>query len=162
MSLEVITKLKKQMAEAEAEVEKVRKEMRTQGQKALEPAFKQFLEENQDIAAIRWEQYTPYFNDGEECRFRLRQFCLEFTDDFRSKHMNDDFDVEDSEEEKWYEGEAWYVSKESTYGQAVLAKFKAFENQIRDQSLFHAIFGDHVRVTATLKGLSVDDYEDHH
>jgi hypothetical protein len=162
VSLDIIEKLRKQMSDAEAEVQKVRKEMRAQGRAAIEPVFKHFLEENPDIAAIRWEQYTPYFNDGEECHFRLRQFCLEFTDDFRSKHMNEDFDAQYAEEEKWYEGEAWYVSKESTYGQSVLAKFKAFENQIRDQSLFYAIFGDHVRVTATRNGLSVDDYNDHH
>lgn len=162
MSLEIVTQLRKQMADAEAEVQKVRKEMQAKGQRALEPAFKEFLEENPDIAAIRWEQYTPYFNDGEECHFRLRQFCLEFTEDFRSKHMSEDFDAEDADEEKWYEGEAWYVSKESEHGQAVLAKFKEFEKQIRDESLFLAVFGDHVRVTATQKGLSIDDYEDHH
>jgi hypothetical protein len=65
VSLEIIQSLKAMMAAAEAELQKVRKEMQVKGREALEPAFIRFLSENPDIAVIRWEQYTAYFNDGD-------------------------------------------------------------------------------------------------
>lgn len=159
MSKAIIADLRRQMAEAEAAVRKVQAEMRDKGRKALEPAFLEFFAANPEVEAIRWAQYTPYFNDGDECVFRVREFCVEFTKEFRSKHMKSDFDPECADDEKWYEGDAWYVSKESVEGQGALARFKAFVNDVKDTELLKAVFGDHVRIEATRNGLSVRDYD---
>jgi hypothetical protein len=76
--------------------------------------------------------------------------------------MSKDFNMEDAENEQWCEGDAWYVNKKSEYGQSVLTRFKEFESMVRDESLFKAIFGDHIRVKATKDGFTVDNYKDHH
>lgn len=150
------------MAEAEEVVREVQAKMRAEGQAAFRPAFQEFFDANPEVEAIRWIQHTPYFNDGDECVFRLYDICVEFTGDFRSKHMRSDFDVTRmSKSESWYEGDAWYVNKDSVDGQAALARFNKFANDIRDKALFEAVFGDHVKVEVTRAGINVIDDEDH-
>ncbi|MBB3752418.1 hypothetical protein FHT44_004930 [Mycolicibacterium sp. BK634] len=31
-----------------------------------------------EVEAVRWHQYTPYFNDGEECVFSIREAYVKF------------------------------------------------------------------------------------
>jgi len=38
---------------------------------ALHEEFKNFFESYPEIKSIVWNQYTPYFNDGEECVFSV-------------------------------------------------------------------------------------------
>ena len=38
--------------------------------------------ENKNIKSIYWTQYTPFFNDGEECIFRVNDLCCVVNDDF--------------------------------------------------------------------------------
>jgi hypothetical protein len=40
-----------------------------EGKKALGEIFSKFFEENPDALYVFWQQYTPYFNDGEQCEF---------------------------------------------------------------------------------------------
>ncbi|UDL15302.1 hypothetical protein SEA_KUDEFRE_73 [Gordonia phage Kudefre] len=53
-----------------------------------------------EVEAVRWEQYTPYFNDGDACEFGVREASLKFADglvDLNDPHIysRDGF-VEDS------------------------------------------------------------------
>jgi len=55
------------------------KKMKADYEKALESSAKDALLEHftslfrahPDVQAIRWDQYTPYFNDGSPCVFRV-------------------------------------------------------------------------------------------
>ena len=38
--------------------------------------------ENKNIKVIYWTQYTPFFNDGEECIFRVNDLCCIVSEDF--------------------------------------------------------------------------------
>lgn len=159
MTLTIISDLRKQMDDAAKVVEKVQAEMRESGRQALEPAFTQFFADNPEVEVIRWAQYTPYFNDGDDLIFKVREMQAQFTDDFRSKYMVDYFDPDEVEDQKWYEGDIWYISKDSVEGQASLKRFKEFVAEINDKELLKAIFGDHVRIEATRKGLNVRHHD---
>jgi hypothetical protein len=53
-------------------MKKAYEEARDAGAKdALRDHFKGLFELHPDVAAIRWRQYTPYFNDGEPCTFNV-------------------------------------------------------------------------------------------
>lgn len=43
---------------------------------AILRAFREFFETNPDIVALRWHQYTPYFNDGDACVFEVDYFSF--------------------------------------------------------------------------------------
>lgn len=75
MSLEKIAELKQEMAALRAKVQK-------DGKLWLEQAFKDFFVANPQIESIYWTQYTPYFNDGDICRFRINDFEAEPADGY--------------------------------------------------------------------------------
>jgi len=43
-------------------------------------AIRSFFDSAPSIKAIWWNQYTPYFNDGEECVFEVNEVCYAFSD----------------------------------------------------------------------------------
>src|SRR5688572_33247641 len=49
--------------------DELKKEMFVLGQSFLKEQFKNIFEEYPDLDRISWTQYTPYFNDGDECVF---------------------------------------------------------------------------------------------
>lgn len=49
----------------------LRKTLMEQSQEGLKLAFKSFLETYPQVKTITWAQYTPYFNDGDECTFTI-------------------------------------------------------------------------------------------
>lgn len=57
--------------EAEKQLAKAKREAMAPVKAALFAEFKAALERAPEVAAYRWTQYTPYFNDGEPCEFRL-------------------------------------------------------------------------------------------
>lgn len=49
----------------------LQKNVAENSKKALQKILKEYFKENKDILYIFWDQYTPYFNDGEECEFGI-------------------------------------------------------------------------------------------
>ena len=39
-------------------------------------AFKEIFDAHPNVAAVRWTQYAPHFNDGEACVFSWTQSAL--------------------------------------------------------------------------------------
>ena len=60
-----IAKIQEAIRTINEEVEKLRAEQ----MKLAKPALAQLIDVHPDIIAIRWTQYTPYFNDGDVCEF---------------------------------------------------------------------------------------------
>ena len=45
--------------------------IRAEGEAAVRELLQEFFAANPTIAAVKWAQYTPYFNDGDPCIFRV-------------------------------------------------------------------------------------------
>jgi len=79
----------------------MRKEMQTEGKKALKLALKEFFSAFPMVEAIRWNQYTPYFNDGDACVFGVYEASIKLTDvdtdkvDLDEDGFIDSYDIED-------------------------------------------------------------------
>jgi hypothetical protein len=115
------------------------------GKRLLGEAFKELFARHPKIIGVRWEQYTPYFNDGSPCTFGVRDFR------YRFEGMGEEAgDYSDG-----YAGE--YDDEFDKSGcKTAIAKFeKPFADQ---DDVFLAVFGDHVQVTATAKGFDVEEY----
>lgn len=94
------------------------------------------------LESFSWTQYTPYFNDGETCYFGTSTDCPSVT----------------------YAG--WKHDEDEPYPEAdtegleqAQADVKATLATLEDDDL-RMMFGDHVEVTVTTSGTSVNDY--HH
>jgi hypothetical protein len=127
-------------------------------QKEFKKTFSEFFKEVPECTAVIWTQYSPYFNDGEECVFRV----------YSSTFTNCPVDQLE------YIGCGEYVGEEEniwTYGDDsygdgpqhnIRPAMDALDRLIhcREMSgILQAMFGNHVEVTATAEGFDIDDYD---
>lgn len=54
-----------------AKIQKLRDQYRAESQKAFEEALRDFFLSHPEINSIGWQQYAPYFNDGDVCSFSV-------------------------------------------------------------------------------------------
>lgn len=137
-----------QILNAKAEYEKTVADL---GKAAVAEELKGLFDAYPELTAVRWRQYTPYFNDGDPCVFRLRDVLYKTsTDKVAGEEARD-------EEDDYYEGFSelpWRQEERSTL-QDSLQTFE--KNRVED--LYKDCFGDHVTVTATRDGVEVQEYE---
>jgi hypothetical protein len=135
---------------------------------------KMLFEQFPDLKSFSWTQYTPYFNDGDECTFgaNTEYPSIKLTD---SKDQEDEeFDDEDEDDyisiynvkktedgryiDKYEIGEKGEVEIPDRK-KIVAFEVKEFLTEFEDDSL-KAMFGDHVRVTVSRDGtVEQDEYE---
>jgi hypothetical protein len=144
------------------------KKVQAAGKKAIKAVFKDLFDKFPEVHAVRWSQYTPYFNDGDACHFGLGEFWFGIHQE-QSHNLSPDEEFEDSEEE----GEISYVSNFSKYdyktGVTSYAsqRHKELEDALNSvettcdslQDVLEAVFGDHVKVTVTRRKIDIDDYD---
>lgn len=116
------------------QVEELRMKLQETGEQFLVEHFKETFNKHQNLKEVRWTQYTPFFNDGDECTFR-------------SNHEWADIEGVD--------GELDYNSKEY---KEIKENIREFLSQFDDE-LLRNLFGDHVEIIVTKEGISVEEYE---
>lgn len=141
-----------------AEMADTRKRFQEKMQSVFKDAFKSYFEQNPEVTAVIWRQYTPYFNDGDACVFRCYAGY--------AAHTN----APDPENVQWgeYNGEnegVWVYDPD--YGssgdvpkkvETAADQFNRLLNKIEDD-VFLSTFGDHCIVRATRDGFDVDEYD---
>lgn len=132
------------LTEIRALQKELQDKMATMGKEALKPHFDKFFEDHPTVEAIRWEQYTPYFNDGDACEFGVNDFVVKMANPAEGSEEDED-DSDDDEDDDGF-----------VYGDSTVA---ALEKEVRDDDVLEHIFGDHVRVTVTRDGFEVEEYE---
>lgn len=97
---------------------------------------KDLFEKYPVIETISWQQYTQYFNDGEECSFNA--------------HI-DDFVVND---------EYKYKSDMTSQEREMYITIEEYLNNFSEED-YKEMFGDHVSVTLTKSEIIISRYDDH-
>lgn len=87
-------------------IEAAKEEASTNARKLFRPIFDEFFEKCPIIESIYWTQYTPYWNDGDECVFGVNDiyftnYVIEITES--SHHPEDTY--EDYENGDFVRGE---------------------------------------------------------
>ena len=150
-----------------------KKQVQKRGEALLADSFKKFFDENPDIESIRWDQYAPYFNDGEACVFSVN------TPNYRTFKMaqcfdDGELDVENEDDEEWGDYGDGYDDCDyfSTYAgrkpsrndvsKEQQERLQALSKIIQDsEDMLEIIFGDGARVTVTREGIQAEEYNDH-
>jgi hypothetical protein len=173
-NITVSNELKKQFELLLLEQKKLREQFQETGQKLLKETFAGFFELNPGINAICWTQYTPYFNDGDECVFRVNEpsFTNATGEDLEDIFVpggeyngeNESIWIVDNVE-RTLEGGQWYdedkekilsgptVDPESCELISEMITAEEFEDIIK------LMFGNHVEIIATRDGFDVSDYD---
>lgn len=110
---------------------------------AIETELLKFFAEQPNLEAVRWEQYTPYFNDGDACVFRVHSWELKYHD--KRKHTDADEDEDD--------GFSY------SYSNPLNKWWENFARTGAAEPIFEAAFGDHVRVTADRENITVEEWD---
>ena len=96
------------------------------------------------IQAVRWTQYTPYFNDGDECVFGLASLFIKY------EGMN----PEDAED-----GDGFVYCYDYGDDAKVSKQFAKWFNTLWDDDIFLSAFGNHMQITVTPEGIETSEYE---
>lgn len=164
MSLQKITELNAKMAEARAEIVALAK---SSGDDIIKELFAPLWETG--VLAASWEQYTPYFNDGDACEFHVRadEMPLQWpgnpgVDGYESSASHILYTLQ-STETRWGVPE----QKAALIAQGFTAEKVKLADEICDviakvlhdnEELLYAAYGDHIEVTVTPNGVTVDEY----
>lgn len=148
-----------------ARMEEVSKMIKDEGQKALKAAFDEVFKKYPELHGVVWTQYTPYFNDGEECEFRVRELCPIV--------CPKDLGIEN---EHYYEGDESFECESDGKEFCTISimydhqekykdnKYHDIDSDVGeigsvDDQVMQAVFGNHVKVVATREGFDVEDYD---
>lgn len=106
---------------------------------------KEIFKNHPKLESFSWTQYTPYFNDGDECRFSAHTDNLDFVFDGKEHEGVDNY----------YLKTETHVSPE--FRQCVKDVATFLENF--DDSDLEEMFEDHVKVVVSAKGVDTQEYE---
>lgn len=119
--------------------------MQADGKTAVSAVLSDFFKANPKAEAVRWTQYTPYFNDGDTCEFSVHDPYV------KVEGIDDDGDYDDGFLSEW----------DSKLPADVKDGFKALSSDLGGiDDVLETVFGDHAQVTCARDGsIEVDSYE---
>lgn len=136
----------------------LQKEFQTTAQALFKETTKEFFDQNPLVNAIVWTQYTPYFNDGETCEFRVGSAT--FTNSDGSEIHWGEYNGE--EEGVWTYGDDCYNDAENPVPAEVNTDLcDSFDRMIQStemEDVMMAMFDDHAQVIATREGFEVEEF----
>lgn len=112
--------------------------------------FQPFFEANPKVDAVYWNQYTPYFMDGEPCVFSVNEISLVSKELFK--------DACGTDAESYYNSDnmisEWDADEQY---RPLFDAANAIRNPLPDK-LLQNVFGDHAAITISRDGtLEVDE-----
>lgn len=116
--------------------------MKTEGKQFFLDQSKELFENNKNLDSFGWNQYTPYYNDGESCTFSA----------------NTDYPFVNIVGEENQDEDSWYKDDDNSPQAITWRNVKSFLNQFSDTDL-EMMFGDHVSIRVTEKEVLVEEYE---
>lgn len=128
---------------------KLQTEFQEKGKALLITAFSEFFQANPEIKSILWCQYTPYFNDGDECIFSVHDMVYSLSiDEIEEANRTDVY----GDEERFYSRYTKGPHREA---------FDEFTSEIMSlpNEIYKETFGDHVMVLATREGFHTEEYD---
>ena len=164
------------------ELKALKEKLHKEFQDNVSGIFREFFESVPLVENIVWTQYTPYFNDGEPCEFAVH------TPEFYYKGTTENDGPEGSYswgdsgtillpgewlQEKYNHPKIYFAGDSETYEEAAQGEktdalqeyyepIRAMEDFIQSRDnmeFFQAVFGDHCKVTASIEGVDIEEYE---
>jgi hypothetical protein len=169
--------LQNELDELIAEQRKLKLQFQKRAQELFKATTKEFFEKNPAVTIIRWNQYTPYFNDGDECVFSVYEphftNCpVEDKDNINNwgEYEGDDESIFSISDPSWImKSDSIYYKKDKEIllslkesNQLDIDSLKAFGDMIQSsemEDVMRAMFDDHVTVTVTREGFEVEELE---
>ena len=152
------------LREKQEDIKKLKKEMLEASNNIFTEMTKIIFEEHPKVKSFGWNQYTPYFNDGETCTFSANTDYI-----YINGQPADEADwINETKitnygtwnrEKRQYEGRTEVANLDYDPELAKITdEVKDFLSNF-DEDFFLSQFGDHAEITITAEGVSVDECE---
>ena len=171
--MQMLQQIKTRIAEINKQKEELVSQLRKDFAPSLAPLFKK---SNGKITSLGWVQYTPYFNDGDECEFsvntdldygiRVNGEYLDNSEFFQnstyglSKYLKKDVSYEDCILRYPEDVLSTETMEKELELYEILMEFQDILESIDDEFL-KDLFGDHVEVTIFADGSVTTEEYDH-
>ena len=147
---------------------------REEAQALFKDVTKEFFTTNPGVNKFSWHQYTPYFNDGDECVFGVNSptFTNAEGDDLEDvtgwgEYDGDNEAVWATDNLSWVLNRGREYHKESAAlieanGGVNVESCEAFSTMLQSDEMspvLLAMFENHVKVIATVDGFEVEEYD---
>ena len=163
--------MNKEMKDTLKKIDTLRDELKKAEKSAAKEIMgilKELMSANPSLVGMRWNQYTPHFNDGDACEFGVNEPEYQFA--LGAPAKSEDEEDEDSNE-GWYD--SYYIDDEffakrtdiinakdiPKVKKAVKDAHAVFEKLTQMDDQLKAMFGDGVQITVTSGGVEVEDYD---
>lgn len=127
------------------------------GKEALSEEFAAFFKANPNVTCLTWTQYTPYFNDGETCYFRVGDLNVRIGGEPVQNVCK--YPAEDFYETTDEQGGAWDYAwgKHEEFPEDIRPQFAAAKELFDSigQDILEQMYGDHAQVVVTPGGIEV-------
>lgn len=124
--------------------------LRKEAAEQVKPLLSEFIKANPQVKAVKWTQYTPYFNDGDPCTFSIHEPEFYF----------EGGDLDGDGYSAWCFGHADYRPSYDVCSAATAEACKSVAKALEGiEEALEECFGDHVKVIVTAEGVSVDEYD---
>lgn len=148
---QALVKFSETLDNVSEKIEQMRQEQLLMARKEFESSISTIFELIPTLKYITWNQYSPYFNDGDECVFSVNEvYAMSFIPEETSweyePETEDDFVV-------------YSYSKEQ--GKLTNEEFTAIKALISfigvNEDLMEDLFGNHTTVMVTAEGIETED-----
>lgn len=136
--------------------------------------LKILMTDNPLLIGMRWNQYTPGFNDGDVCEFGVNGPQFKFADSVNPEEAAKDKNDEDYYDESWIDAgeygdldDKWFDDKADILNHKEITALKKTVNEATAvfnkltymESELQSMFGDGVQITVTKDGVETEDYD---
>lgn len=166
----------KNLNDSVTEMEKMKAEMQKRMQDQFSVLTKHFFTLVPKIKAIAWNQYSPYFNDGDECTFSVHEvYVLSFVPESVDS-LDDDYDDEDDYDEDDEDSEKPVETPEEKANRIIIGDYSNSNHELltpkelsachavrqfisNNEDLMHDLYDNHSTIILTASGAQVSDYD---
>ncbi|MDD5149782.1 MAG: hypothetical protein PHC28_04790 [Flavobacterium sp.] len=141
----------------------MKKVFEEEAQSQMKQIVQMIFDESPDLGAIIWTQYSPYFNDGDECVFSVHEIS------FTNATEPDDLDeihcecYDGNNPDIWaadlYDYKHSHEDKKKNISIDLLEYFNEFIQNSDIEDVMEMMFGNHVKVIATRDGFNIEQYD---
>ncbi len=130
-----------------------KKELILKTRNLFDKALVELFDKYSNLESFGWNQYTPYFNDGDECIFRANIDYIDINGESYD-------DMDDVRETRWDSATRSQVPNPMFNADKanMIKEIKSILKSV-DREFLKEAYGDHVEVVVTRQGSEVNDYE---
>jgi hypothetical protein len=142
-----------------AEQQKLKKKFQEDAQSIFKEVTKEFFNKNPDITAFTWTQYTPYFNDGDECVFNVHEVYFTNAPADELENVSSWGEYDGDLEDVWVEYFIKRIPNSTGIDKESCELISDMITSVEMKDIMREMFGDHTKVIATRNGFDADEFD---